>query len=109
MHELRVEFKQLRYAVEFFQPVLGSSAGRFLQSVKAMQELLGRINDISVFMDSVSRLKKLPPEQSAVLESYIAARKDEQDRLREQFEELWTRFNGRATQRQFSDSLLILR
>ncbi len=109
LHELRVEFKQLRYAIEFFQPVLGSSSDRFLQSVKAMQEILGRINDISVFMESLSRLKKLPPEKSAVRESYLAARKTEQDQLRKQFEEMWTRFNGRATQRLFSDSLLVLR
>ncbi|MCY3780837.1 MAG: CHAD domain-containing protein [Chloroflexi bacterium] len=109
LHELRVEFKQLRYAVEFFEPVLGSSAGRFLRSVKAMQDFLGRIQDISVFMEAVSRLKRLTPEQAAALESYREARKAEQDRLRDQFEEIWTRFNNRATQRLFSDSLLVLR
>ncbi len=109
LHELRVEFKQLRYAVEFFQPVLGSSAGRFLQSVRTMQDFLGRINDISVFMESVSRLKKLRPAEAAALENYRAALKAEQDRLRDQFDELWTRFNNRATQRLFSDSLLVLR
>ena len=109
LHELRVEFKQLRYAIEFFRPVLGTSADRFLESARAMQEFLGRIQDISVFMEAVGRLKKLTPEQSAVLESYCAARLAEQNRLREQFEELWTRFNNRATQRLFSDALLVLR
>ena len=109
LHELRVEFKQLRYAVEFFRPVLGASADRFLQSVRAMQEFLGRIQDISVFMEAVSRLKKLSPEQAALLDDYREARQAEQDRLREQFQELWTRFNNRATQRLFSDSLLVLR
>lgn len=109
LHELRVEIKQLRYAVEFFQDALGSPAGRFLQSVKPMQDFLGRIQDISVFMETVARLKKLTPEQAAALEGYCRARKAEQDRLRDQFEELWTRFNNRATQRLFSDSLLVLR
>ena len=109
LHELRVEFKQLRYAVEFFQPVLGASAGSFLELVRILQDCLGRIHDISVFAQEVSALKKLSPEQTALLDSYRAQRMAEQDRLRDQFAELWTRFNSRATQRQFSDSLLVLR
>lgn len=109
LHELRVEFKQLRYAVEFFEPALGSSAGAFLQSLTAMQELLGRINDISVFTESVGDLNKLTPQQAAIIDDYIAARRSEQDELRASFEVLWQRFNSRATQRKFSDSLLVLR
>ena len=109
LHELRVEFKQLRYALEFFQPVLGASAGSFLEQVKILQECLGRIQDISVFAQEVSALKKLSPEQKALLDSYRAQRMAKQDRLRKQFAELWTRFNSRATQRLFSDSLLVLR
>ena len=56
LHALRVEYKQLRYALEFFQPILGTSAGRFLKQVKAMQEILGRINDIAVFNETVNNL-----------------------------------------------------
>ena len=48
LHALRVEYKQLRYAIEFFRPLLGTSADHFLREVKAMQEILGRINDIAV-------------------------------------------------------------
>ena len=109
LHNLRVEFKQLRYAVEFYQPVLGISAGRFLRQVKAMQEILGRINDIAVFTAYLRRLDDLPPDQAALVENYIETRDAELVALREQFNEAWTRFNNRATQRQFSDSLLVLR
>ena len=47
LHRLRIQFKRLRYAVEFFTPLLkkGSSA-RYLPQIKAMQETLGRINDL---------------------------------------------------------------
>lgn len=109
LHALRVEFKQLRYAVEFFQPLLGASAGRFLALVKIMQDSLGRIQDISVFAQEVGALKKLSPEQNALLDRYRAQRLAEQNTLREQFAQLWTRFNSRATLRLFSDSLLVLR
>ena len=109
LHDLRVEYKQLRYALEFFQPILGRSAGYFLTQVKEMQEILGRINDIAVFSGYVSRLEHLRPEQSAVLKGYVAARNDELVVLRERFYDAWARFNSRAPQRQFSDSLLVLR
>ena len=109
LHALRVEYKQLRYALEFFQPILGRSAGQFLKQVKDMQEILGRINDIAVFSEYVSRLNQLTPEQSTVLKGYVAARNDELVGLREQFYDAWARFKGRAPQRQFSDSLLVLR
>ncbi|MDE2853892.1 MAG: CHAD domain-containing protein [Chloroflexota bacterium] len=109
LHALRVEYKQLRYALEFFQPILGSSAARFLQQAKRMQDILGRINDIAVFSAYVSRLEGLTPEQTAVVDAYMAARNEELAGLREQFNDAWLRFNNRRTQRQFSDSLLVLR
>ena len=109
LHALRVEYKQLRYALEFFQPILGRSAGRFLKRVKEMQEILGRINDIAVFSEYVSGFDQLSPLQSAILESYVLARNKELLVLREQFYDAWAQFNNRAPQRQFSDSLLVLR
>lgn len=109
LHALRVEYKQLRYALEFFQPILGRSAGQFLKQVKDMQEILGRINDIAVFSEYVNRLDPLSPAQSAVLDAYVLARNKELLVLREQFYEAWARFNSRASQRLFSDSLLVLR
>ena len=109
LHALRVEFKQLRYALEHFRPLLGSAAGLFVRQVKAMQEILGRIQDIAVFTDYMMRLDDLPTDQAEVIEAYIAARHVELVHLRARFDEEWTRFNNRATQRQFSDSLLVLR
>ena len=109
LHALRVEFKQLRYAIEFFLPVLGSPADKFLLQVKAMQNILGRISDIDVFAETVAALDTLPPEQTSAIESYLALRNEELVSLRAQFDEQWARFNSRATQRLFSNSLLVLR
>lgn len=109
LHALRVECKQLRYALEFFQPILGSSSATFLAQVKAMQEILGRINDIAVFIEYVNDLDDLTDERRTIRDAYIGARDAELIGLREQFESAWKRFNNRASQRLFSDSLLVLR
>ena len=109
LHALRVEFKQLRYALEFFNPLLGKSADAFLVEVKAMQELLGRINDIAVFDAYMRQLGNLSPEQVDLIQGYLADRDDELSTLRESFYEKWQCFNSRARHRQFADSMLVLR
>jgi len=109
LHSLRVEFKQLRYAVKFFKPVLGASASKFIKEIKAMQDLLGRMNDIVVFTEYMNSIKKLSPEQETVVEHYTTVRENELDALRETFDDQWQSFNTRTTQRQLSDALLVLR
>lgn len=109
LHALRVEFKQLRYALEFFRPLLGASSDNFLQEAKEIQEILGRINDIAVFSDYMSGLKKLNPEQAAVVQDYLADRDQALAALRLRFDKQWASFSSRARLRQFSDALLVLR
>lgn len=109
LHALRVEYKQLRYAIEFFLPLLGTSANHFLREVKAMQEILGRINDIAVFSEYLRGIATVRPDQDAVIASYLNDRDNELIALREQFAAQWRSFNSRANLRKFSDALLILR
>lgn len=49
-HRLRLAFKQLRYALEFFSPLFatGPVLEGYHQSVSALQELLGSQNDLAV-------------------------------------------------------------
>lgn len=48
-HRLRVAFKQLRYGVEFFWPLLvGPRLADYHQVASRLQELLGRLNDLAV-------------------------------------------------------------
>ena len=109
LHALRVEFKQLRYALEFFKSVLGTSGESFIKEVKEMQNLLGRINDIAVFTERANKIKRLNDEQQTIIEQYCDTRNQELDDLRKQFYVQWQSFNKRTTQRQFSDALLVLR
>ncbi|MES9974506.1 CHAD domain-containing protein [Candidatus Thiodiazotropha sp. LNASS1] len=47
MHKLRIECKKLRYAAEFFIPVL-KGLDDFIRHMKRLQDLLGILNDVSV-------------------------------------------------------------
>ncbi len=53
LHELRIRFKKLRYALELFEPALGSAFERLYSPIEAMQELLGRHHDLVVLHELV--------------------------------------------------------
>ena len=45
-HDLRIAFKKLRYALEFFAPILpGKRLAAYQSSLATIQELLGTLND----------------------------------------------------------------
>ena len=45
-HELRIEFKKLRYALEFFTPILPRNRlTNYQASLSTIQDLLGTLND----------------------------------------------------------------
>ena len=61
-HELRIEFKKLRYALEFFLPLLpGKRAATCLSSIAKIQELLGGLND---HVTAVQFVRLLSPGRS---------------------------------------------
>ena len=47
-HQLRIRGKRLRYALEFFAPVLGRPADRALTTLKRVQDTLGEVQDAAV-------------------------------------------------------------
>ncbi|MFZ6027633.1 MAG: CHAD domain-containing protein [Chloroflexota bacterium] len=48
LHALRIEFKKLRYTVEFFREVLGKPAKAVIETIKALQDHLGDLQDADV-------------------------------------------------------------
>jgi CHAD domain-containing protein len=48
MHELRIDLKKLRYALELFQPVFGAGYDELYTRVERLQELLGKHHDLVV-------------------------------------------------------------
>jgi triphosphatase len=74
-HRLRVAFKQLRYAVEFFTPLLaGPQLADYHQSAACLQELLGRLNDLAVAAELTA--ETLPGGKGAVIENWLAAKSE---------------------------------
>lgn len=104
LHALRIEFKKLRYAVEFFREVLGEQAKDVINALKTVQDHLGDLNDarvatqrISQFMeDWETRQAQLPLAQRQSPEpilAFLAAKHAERYRLMVSFPETWVMFN----------------
>ncbi|MBN9593383.1 MAG: CHAD domain-containing protein [Alphaproteobacteria bacterium] len=57
LHRLRIALKKLRYAVEFFESLYPHKSGRrYLKRLKAMQDLLGRVNDAAAARATLKRV-----------------------------------------------------
>jgi triphosphatase len=70
-HRLRVAFKQLRYALDFFAPLLaGPLLAGYHQSATGLQELLGRLNDLAVAGKLAAAA--LPGRQGAEIRRWLA-------------------------------------
>jgi CHAD domain-containing protein len=109
MHALRIEFKRLRYTVSLFSSVLGKEISDFIEELKRMQDLLGRMNDIEVARESLMDLMEdLDGDQSAVLWLYINALDNEKPLLREKFLPTWQRFNTKTVQRKLASAVAAL-
>jgi CHAD domain-containing protein len=55
LHWLRISVKELRYALELFEPLLGSRYALLYERATAAQELLGAHHDLSVLGELVAR------------------------------------------------------
>lgn len=103
LHALRIEFKKLRYTVEFFQEVLGPEGSEVVDEIKKVQDHLGDLNDADVACnilgDFLSRWEKeqlaLPIRERANPEpimTYLATKHAERHRLVITFAQVWQRF-----------------
>jgi len=103
LHELRIEFKRLRYIVEFFREVLGEEAKVIIDEIKGVQDHLGDLNDANVacqilsdFLEQwESRQQTIPlidRENPEPLVVYLAARHAERHHLMTTFGETWNHF-----------------
>ena len=102
---MRIEFKKLRYTVEYFREVLGPQAGDVIVELKALQDHLGDLNDANVashmlrnFLAEWDVLQaRLPVAERQTPEpilDYMAYRYAERQQLMLTFSETWTRFNS---------------
>ena len=53
LHEVRIACKRLRYSIEFFADILGDALTPLREACERMQELLGQVHDIDVWLARV--------------------------------------------------------
>jgi CHAD domain-containing protein len=109
LHALRIEFKRLRYLIHFFIDVMGATASDYLKDLKAIQDHLGRMQDIQVASDRLEELLgDLDDEGAAALTAYLEALDAEVETLTGKFASVWAKFNSSTVQRKLATALLAL-
>lgn len=104
LHALRIEFKKLRYAVEYFQEVLGEQAKDVINDIKSLQDHLGDLNDANVACQILREFTETWEERQIILPlqerknsepvvAYLATKHNERHNLIITFPEAWTYFN----------------
>ena len=119
LHALRIEFKKLRYTVEYFREVLGDEAKTVIDELKSLQDHLGDLNDAQVasniiraFIDECEpRQAMLPIHERQNLEevvNYLAFRLSERHRLMITFAKAWKRFSRAEFRRNLARAVGVL-
>lgn len=68
LHQMRIETKRLRYALEIFNPAFGGELKDFIKQAKQVQELLGQLQDSEVW---IAYLAKFEEEERAKTIEYF--------------------------------------
>ncbi len=75
LHELRIEYKKLRYAAEMFAEALPLDLAVVVEPAARFQKRLGDIHDVDMALLAVSRARGLPFEtRSRVVAALVEAR-----------------------------------
>jgi CHAD domain-containing protein len=104
LHALRIEFKKLRYTLEFFREVLGKQSREVIDDLKILQDHLGNLNDANVacqmlreFIDNWEDRQVLLPlhdrQNPEPVLAYLAAKHAERHTLMITFPKVWEHFN----------------
>jgi CHAD domain-containing protein len=118
-HDLRIEFKKLRYTLEFFREVLGEQAEEVIDEIKKMQDHLGDMNDAQIateiLRDFLSRWDlqqaSLPVSQRdspQAIMSYLTYRYNERHELMQTFHAAWANFTRHELRQKLALSISTL-
>ena len=104
LHALRIEFKKLRYTVEYFREVLAEEAQPVIDDLKQMQDHLGDLHDADVacqllgdFLKTWEDSQRVHPlaerQNPEAILAYLAYQHNERHRLLVTFPQSWAYFN----------------
>jgi CHAD domain-containing protein len=120
LHMLRIEFKKLRYTVEYFAEVLGKRSFEVINALKQIQDHLGDLNDAQVATQIIGdfiegwdvQQQALPIQERQNIEgvvNYLAARHAERYQLQITFQAAWdTHFNNKSFRRYLAQAISVL-
>jgi CHAD domain-containing protein len=86
-HRLRIRVRRLRYACEYFEPSFRAKVSAYAGRLKALQEMLGELNDVAVARQLLRRL----PDGRETLAAKLSAR---ESRLLSLLPGAWARFEA---------------
>lgn len=106
-HALRIEFKGLRYALEFFRDVLGSETPALIKQITGLQDVLGALQDAHVaealvtqfLAERAKRRKKVEAINLTGVTGYLAVLQARQQELLTRFPQPWAEVTGREFRR----------
>jgi CHAD domain-containing protein len=95
LHALRIAFKEFRYTLEFFEPVMGPTAGTANETVKQILTHLGDLNDARIHLEMLakSNADELAPGLAPAVAHYSSVKMTELARLTAEFPALWSSFD----------------
>ena len=113
-HKLRIEFKKLRYASEFFNSALGGRLSPFIVEVVKIQDCLGELQD-TVFTKGLIE-KLLKKWKGGVLDPLLVFTLGEIYQLQQkisvlkqaEFKEIWKQFDSEDTRRKVTTALQVI-
>ncbi|UCG26110.1 MAG: CHAD domain-containing protein [Chloroflexota bacterium] len=106
LHALRISCKELRYTLEFFEPLLGPPAAECIAAVKRILAHLGDVNDARVHLKMLDGIQE--PAIAGSVELYRRIVEDQLKRLRESFPAVWLEFDQQAWREQLALAVAVL-
>lgn len=106
LHALRIQFKELRYTLEFFRPVMGPSARKAIDVVKRLLTHLGDLNDARVHLAMLAKITN--QELAPAVALYCEIKKVELERLTDEFPSLWDEFDCLEWRQQLAEAVSAL-
>jgi CHAD domain-containing protein len=103
LHRLRLRFKELRYTLQFFAPLLGEEATALIPLTEQFQQQLGLLNDAHVALTWLAETPGCDQEVAA----YTLHRQEEYTRCLTSLYPLWQSFNTAETRQQLARGLAV--
>jgi CHAD domain-containing protein len=106
LHALRIKLKELRFSLEFFQPVMGPSAAQAIETVKKLLIHLGDLNDARIHLKMMDEVVKEDLTEAVLL--YRQAKEVELAVLKDNFPQLWRELENPEWRKQVASALAVM-